>query len=161
MKNTILILFIFLAFSCKEDAETPLEPPTCSCGGPTWMSIPNEDIKEVPTEEQKSGVIFFKDDEIVERYVPDDRWEQKFWIFQGTEGCYNCQRKFIVCNEGFLNTEFDFLKEKNNSDSIPVIFTGNLMTPCDPDYNSDDPVFVAPADFFYAEIVLTSIEKMD
>jgi hypothetical protein len=159
MKNIILILITILNFSCNEESETTLEPKNCGCGGPTWMSIPNEVITEVPFEVQTSGVIFFKDDEIIEPYVPDDRWDQKFWIFQGTQGCYNCQRKFIVCNEEFLKSKFDFLKEENNSDSISVTFEGNLMIPCDTDYGPNDPVFIAPADFFYAEIVLTSIEK--
>lgn len=151
MKNIFTLTLILLISSCNKD----IDPPSCGCGGPIWMTIPNEDLNNVPINIQTSGLIFFKDEDIIERYVPDDRWEERFWIFQGTEGCFNCQRKFIVCNEDILNSEFDFLKQENNSDSIPVIFNGNLMTAC------EDKPFIAPGDFFYAEIELTSIEFLN
>lgn len=133
--------------SCNEESESL----TCGCGGPTEITVPTDFFAEVPFEVQTSGVIFFKDDDIIERYVPDNRWEEKFWIIQG--GCTSCERKLIVCNENILGSQFDFLKEENNSDSIPIKFEGNLMIPC-----GDNP-FIAPADIFYAEIVLTSIKK--
>lgn len=149
MKNFSLIFLITLFISCSTDKENP----SCGCGGKIESTVPNENISEVPIEDQKSGLIYFNDEDIEDQYVPDDRWDNRFWIFQGTQGCNNCQRKFIVCNESILGSEFDFLKDKD--DSIAVKFEGNLMIPC-----GDNP-FIAPADFFYREIVLTSIEKIN
>ena len=149
MKNILFILITIILSSCNEGNEQTI----CGCGGPTEMTVPSDFFEEVPSEVQTSGLMFFKDDKIIERYVPDDRWEHKFWILQG--GCTACQRKLIVCNEGILNDQFEFLKEESNSDSIPIRFEGNIMTAC-----GDNP-FIAHADIFYAEIVLTSIKKID
>jgi hypothetical protein len=150
MKNFSIIFLLFLFFSCSNEEETP----SCGCNSPTINTIPNEDLTNVPIEEQKTGVIFFKDDGIQDPYLQDEEFNNRFWIFQGTEGCNNCQRKFIVCNEGLLGEEFDYLKQLSNNDSIAVKFSGNLKDEC------TEP-FIVPGDFFYAEIVLTSIEKIN
>jgi len=146
MKNYLLLTIILLISSCKEDSNPP-----CGCGGPTLNTVPSDIFKEVPFEVQKSGLMFFKDEDIIEQYVPDDQWEHKFWILQ--DGCTACVRAFIVCNEDILGNQFNFLKEENNNDSIPIRFEGNLMTVC------DENQFITPADILYLEIVLTSIEK--
>ncbi len=156
MKNilTLSVYLLLIASSCQEETEPQNnEPPTCGCGGPTEFTVPSDIYPNVPFEVQTSGVIFFKDKDIFERYVPDDRWEQKFWIFQITDGCISCRRNFIICNDQFLNTEFDFLKAENNSDSVPIIFKGNIMIPCAED------AFIGRSDDFYREIELTFIEK--
>jgi len=150
MKNMIFILLTVFAFSCKENDKNP----TCGCSSETINTIPNEELDNVPIEEQKIGVILFKDDQIQDPYVKEEEFNNRFWIFQGSEGCYNCQRKLIVCNESLLGEEFDNLKLANSSDSIAVKFSGELKLPC------AEPR-VVPGDFFYAEIVLTSIEKMN
>jgi len=70
-------------------------------------------------------VIFFKDDDIPDIFLTDETFNNRFWIFQGTEGYWNWQRKFIICNEDILNNQFDFLKQVGNSDSGAVSFEGD------------------------------------
>jgi hypothetical protein len=149
--TTLILLISLFAVSCGSE-ESPLD---CGCNSPTVNTIPNEKLDNIPIEVQKMGVIFFKDDEIPDPFVPEEKFNNRFWIFQGSEGCYNCQRKFIVCNESFIGSEFDNLKQDKNSDSIAIKFTGDLKIMCGKELT------IAPADFFYREIVLTSIEKMN
>ena len=149
MKNFLLIFLLTLFFSCNNEEEIP----SCGCNSPTINTIPNEDLTNVPIVEQKMGVIFFKDDDVPDPYVPEEEFNNRFWIFQGTEGCTNCQRKFIICNEAILGNQFDFLKQENNNDSVAVSFSGDLKVMCE-----DQPI-VVPGDYYYAEIVLTSIER--
>ncbi len=148
MKNILLILYIFFAFSCKEDAETPLEPPTCGCNSPTKYTVPSQLFPEVPDEEQMSGFIIYKDQNITDAYLRDENFDNRFWILRN-----NYLHKFIVCNENNLTAEFNYLKQSNVQDTVAVSFTGNLKFMC------TDP-FIAHADFDYAEIELTSIEKI-
>ena len=130
--------------SCKDDDA----PPNCGCESETLDTVPSENFPEVPIEEQKSGLLFFKKQENVDRFYNDEIYNNRFWIFQGTEGCYNCGRNYVICNENLLGTEFDYLK--NNNDSIEVKFTGGLKGMCI--------LKAVPADLFYSEIKLTSIE---
>ena len=114
--------FTLLFNGCKDDNA----PPDCGCESETLATVPNNDL-QVPIEEQKSGLLFYKRLENVDDfydYFVDGYYDNRFWIFQGTEGCYNCKRIFIVCNEDLLGTDYDYLK--NNNDSIEVRFTGNM-----------------------------------
>ncbi len=145
--TVICCLGFTLLFNGCKDNDTP---PDCGCESETLATIPNEEIQEVPIEEQKSGLLYYKHPENIDEFLDDEQYNNRFWIFQGTEGCYNCQRHFIVCNESFLDTEYDYLKTVY--DSIPIRFTGSLKLPC------SEP-FIAPGDYFYAEIKLNSIEQ--
>jgi hypothetical protein len=148
LKKTISYLFfltILIFSSCNKDDTKP----NCGCDSDTLGSVPSENFPEVPIEEQKSGILFYKTSEKVDGFYDDEQYNNRFWIFQGTEGCYNCKRNFIICNENLLGTEYDYLK--NNNDSIEIKFTGDLKSLC----------VLRPilADYNYAEIVLTLIEQ--
>jgi hypothetical protein len=148
LKKTISYLFfltILIFSSCNKDDTKP----NCGCDSDTLDTVPSENFPEVPIEEQKSGILFYKTSEKVDGFYDDDQYNNRFWIFQGTEGCYNCKRNFIICNENLLGTEYDYLK--NNNDSIEIKFTGDLKSLC----------VLRPilADYNYAEIVLTLIEQ--
>jgi len=147
-RKTMSYLFFFtiLIFSsCNKDDTQP----NCGCQSETLSTIPNEDIQEVPIEEQKTGLLFFKRLENIDGFYDDEQYNNRFWVFQGTDGCYNCKRNFIVCNEILLGPEYDYLK--NSNDSIKVKFTGNLKSLCI--------IKHVLGDYFYAEISLTSIEQ--
>lgn len=151
MKRTIYSLVILLMLSCCNNLDDKLD--SCGCESETIDTVPSTNFPEVTIEEQTSGFLFFKKPENVDIIFDDlhnGRYNNRFWIFQGVEGCYNCQRKFVVCNESFLGVEYNFLKISN--DSIPITFTGNLKFLC------VEP-FITPADYFYSEIKLKSIEK--
>jgi hypothetical protein len=142
---TLILLVSLFAVSCGSE-ESPLD---CGCNSPTVNTIPNEKLDNIPIEVQKMGVIFFKDDKTLDRFVPDERWDNRFWISQ-----FDGYRTLIICNEDFLSNEFDFLKEKNIRDSIKVSFSGNLKSGC------SEP-FATPTMYSYYEIELISIEKMN
>jgi len=137
---------IIFCVSCKDDDDVL---PECGCESPTFSSIPNEKLG-VPIEEQTTGYLYFKRPEIMDRYLNDPQFNNQFWIFQGTRGCYNCQRHLIICNENVLTDELNNLR--NNTDSIRVVFSGDLKRSC------TEP-FIAPADYFYATIKLNTIEN--
>jgi hypothetical protein len=129
------------------------EKLNCGCESETIDTVPSDFFPEVPEEEQKSGLIFYKRAENVDNIFDDKhngRYNNHFWILRGVENCFNCKHHFIVCNEDFLGSEFDFLKNEN--DSIPVSFSGDLKFLC------VEP-FPTPADYSYSEIKLNSIEQ--
>lgn len=70
MKNFSLIFLLILVFSCSNEEETP----SCGCNSPTINTIKNEDLTNVPIEEKKMGIIFFKDDEVPDPYVPEEEF---------------------------------------------------------------------------------------
>ena len=156
MKNKTLQLvilcfgIIIFLIGCNS---TDDEKANCGCESETIDTVPSDNFPEVPVEEQKSGLIFYKRAENVDN-IFDDKHDGKFnncfWIIRGIEGCYNCKHHFIICNKDLIGSEFDFLKTTN--DSIPVSFSGDLKLLC------VEP-FVAPADYSYAEIKLTTIEQ--
>lgn len=144
---TYLFLFTILIFSsCSKDDS----PPNCGCESATLDTVPSENFPEVPVEEQKTGLLFYKTPNNIDGFYDDEQYNNRFWIFQGTEGCYNCRRHFIICNENLLGTDYDYLK--NNNDSIEIKFTGNLKSLC-----ILKPI---PADYNYSEIKLNSIEQL-
>lgn len=141
-----LILFMN---SCKEDDT----PPDCGCESETLDTVPSDNFPEVPIEEQTSGLLFYKTSENIDEFYDfyvDGYYDNRFWIFQGVEGCGNCRRHYIICSEELLGSEYDFLKTSN--DSIEISFTGNRKRLC------EGPI-VLPADILYSEIKLTSIEQ--
>ncbi|WP_435139666.1 hypothetical protein [Formosa sp. A9] len=142
------IMIFIIGFNNSDD-----EKPNCGCESETIDTVPSDYFPEVPIEEQKSGLIFYKRAENVDNIFDDEhngKYNNYFWILRGAEGCYNCKHHFIVCNKDFLGSEFDFLKNVN--DSIPVSFSGDLKYLC------VEP-FATPADYSYAEIKLNSIEQ--
>lgn len=154
LSNTAKIVFTIICYlslslffnSCKDDDTQP----NCGCDSETLSTIPNDEV-QVPIEEQKSGLLFFKHPEKIDGFYDDEQYNNRFWIVQGTDGCYNCQRHFIICNENLLGTEYDYLKQQNVNDSIKVKFTGKIKSLCI--------LRAIPADYNYGEIVLTSLEQ--
>ena len=138
--TTVFYLSLILAITACSDDEGTVE---CGCESPTTLVITDKD--------QRGGYLYYKHPELMDNYLDDLQYSNRFWIFLGTPGCYNCQKHLIICNEAVLSNEFDFLKKSN--DSIPVRFAGELKTLC------TEP-FITPADYFYAEIKLESIEQI-
>ena len=147
--NTLLFVFYFsiavFYVSCSDD-EAPTE---CGCESETVSIVPNEDVN-VTIKEQTTGFLYYRRPDMMDRFFDDPNYSNKFWIFQGTPGCYNCQRHLVICNENMLPGELNNLR--NTTDSIPIVFTGELKYLC------TEP-FIAPADYFYAEIKLNTIES--
>ncbi|MBC3847381.1 hypothetical protein H8K90_13370 [Winogradskyella echinorum] len=151
----LFLLFIILAYTtlniaCNNDDDNEGPSWDCGCDSETYDTVPSEHFPNVPIDVQKSGLLFYKTSEIEDEYVNEDQFNNRFWIFQGTEGCNNCQRKFIICDTDLIGVEFDYLK--NVTDSVPISFSGDLKLPC------IEP-FPAPADYSYAEIALNSIAQ--
>ena len=136
---------VVFSVGCSDDEVTP----ECGCDSETISNVPNEDLG-VPIKEQTTGLLYYKGPEMMDRYLNDPQYSNSFWIFQGTPGCYNCQRHLVICNENLLPDELNNLK--NTTDSIPVVFNGELKRLC------TEP-FIAPGDYFYTEIKLNTIES--
>lgn len=146
----LFALIIIGVFSCKKDEDID-KPFDCGCDSETLFTIPNEEL-QIPIEEQKSGLLFYKHPEDIDDFYNYEEYNNRFWIFQGIEGCYNCQRHYIVCNEELLGTAYDYLRQGDVHDSIPVQFSGNAKRTC------NGPI-ILPADYSYNEIILSSIEN--
>lgn len=152
--KVVLTVFCYLGLtllinSCKDDDT----PPDCGCDSETLGTVPSDNFPEVPIEEQTSGLLFYKTSENIDEFYDfyvDGYYDNRFWIFQGVENCYNCQRHFIICNESLLGVEYNYLRTSN--DSIKIRFTGNRKRLC------EGPI-ILPADILYSEIQLTSIEQ--
>ncbi len=146
----ISFIMIFFTISCKNDDDIGRK---CSCEAETTYTIPNKEFEEVygiPPEEQMSGFLFYKHPEVVDGFADHvEEFKNKFWIFQGTKGCWNCRRNFIVCNEDLIGEQYDYLKQQGVYDSIPIQFSGDVKI----DDECVEP-FIAPADINYATIKL-------
>jgi hypothetical protein len=147
MKKFILIFtMLFFITDCKNDDATS----DCGCNSETLTTIPNDEI-QIPKEEQKKGLLFYKHSEDSDRFFDDDEYKRRFWIFQKTSECNICKTYFIICNEELLKIEYDYLKEQNVHDSIPIQFSGNVKQLC---Y-----IKATPVTHRYGEIVLTEITR--
>ncbi len=120
---TLLATLLFAVGCEKEKAK-------CGCE--------SETIREI---HQYEGEIFYKDSDI------DDYYNQHFWITIGEGGFFT---HFIICNESFLNDEFDDLK--STDEPIDIKFSGYEKEVC------NRPVNIA--NISYKKIELTSIEKL-
>ncbi len=141
-----LLTFTILIFSnCKND-----DTQNCGCDSETLFNIPNEEL-QIPIQEQKSGLLFYKHPENIDGFYDDDKYNNRFWIFRKTSECNICETHFIICNEELLGTEYDYLKQQNVSDSIPIQFSGNVKQLCH--------LRATPVAYSYAEIVLTEITQ--
>lgn len=149
IQRVILITFIGCLCQCTDNA-----PPDCGCESETIYPIPHqefEDVYGISLEEQMSGKLFYKHPEVVDRFYDYEEYNNMFWILQDQEGCGNCRRVFMVCNEELVGQEFHYLKQQGVYDSIPVQFSGDVKRTCKIRY--------LPADMSYARIVLNSIDK--
>jgi hypothetical protein len=148
-----ILILILIVLSCKNDDDTS-SPVNCGCDSATLDTIPSNNFPEVPIEEQTTGYMFYKSSEDIDDfydYYVNEYYDNRFWIYQGVDGCDNCRRNFIVCNENILGTEYDYLK--NSNDSTQVRFNGNRKRLC------EGPI-ILPADYLYSEIELTLIEQL-
>lgn len=154
MRLLMISLGILGISACTKEEESK----NCGCDSETAYIIPNEEFEDVygiPPEEQMAGELFYKHNEVVDGFADHvEEFENKFWIFQGTKGCGNCERKFIVCNENLVGEEFQYLKNEGEYDSIPVQFSGEVKP-----YDECIAPFIAPADIYYATIKLNSISN--
>lgn len=146
-KKTMSFLFFFTILilnSCKKDDIQP----NCGCDSETIFTIPNEEL-QIPIAEQKSGFLFYKHPDDIDNFYNNDEYKSRFWIFRKTSGCNICETYFIICNEEVLGTDYDYLKQENIHDSIPIQFSGNLKQLCH--------LRATPVGYSYSEIVLTEI----
>lgn len=146
IKRLFLLLAIFTFFKCSEEEKIK----NCGCDSNTTYTIPDAKLT-VPIEEQTTGLLFFKRSDNIDGFYDDEEYNNRYWIVQGNSDCYNCQRKFIICNEAILGSEYQYLKNEENKDSIEVEFSGETKLLCISK--------IILADYDYKEIVLTSIKS--
>jgi hypothetical protein len=140
MKKLFTLLMISLTFvlnSCNKDDD---EPSDCGCNSETLEEI------IVADEDNLNATISYLGSDPLYPYYNDH-----FWIGLSYPDCVNCLDVMIVCNEGFLNGEFDYLKNDSH-EQAQIVFTGKIKKIC----NRPSSV----ADYSYYRIVLTSIEKL-
>ena len=149
MKNAIIFTLVvtILLYSCGKNDETL---PNCGCDSNTLLTIPNESI-QIPVEEQKRGLLFYKHPEIIDGFYDDDEYNNRFWIFQNFP-CSSCKSHLIVCNEEILENKYDYLKQDEVYDSVPILFSGNTKHTC-------KEFIVLPTNYSYNEFILISIEN--
>lgn len=135
----ILIILIFANTSCNNDDDD--EPSDCGCNSETIEEI------TVIDEDNLVATIGYK----TQLDPSDDYYVDHFWIGISPENCSYCKDIMIVCNESFLNGQFDYLKDDIN-ERAPINFSGNIKKICKRLTNV--------ADYSYYRIVLTSIEKL-
>jgi hypothetical protein len=145
----LIFITILIFISCKNDDDNDKQQ-NCGCDSETIFTIPNEEL-QVPIEEQKSGLLFYKHPEDIDNFYNNDEYKNRFWIFRKTSGCNICETYFIICNEELLGTDYDYLKQENIQDSIPIQFSGNLKQLCH--------LKATPVAYSYSEIVLTEISQ--
>lgn len=145
LKRAFLVFSICIMASCSNDDDNQAD---CGCNSDTIYSVPDENLN-VPIDEQETGVLFFKNASVTDEFYNDEEYSNRFWIIQGDTSCYNCYRKFIICNESILGEEFQILKNTQNSDSIPIKFSGEAKMLCLSK--------IILSDYDYKEITLISI----
>ena len=125
-----IIIFILIS-ACEDEDDTPKD---CGCTSETNYTIPESDswIGEMYYSPQTSTY-----------------YNNLYWIVFKEEESSNSAIHMIVCNEYFLNNEFEDIK--NSGETVEVKFSGNLKSVCDKT--------TGPADNSYNRIVLTSIER--
>ena len=147
MKTLSLVVAIIFFSSCKEDDNTIAD---CGCNSETLLTIPDEDL-QIPIEDQKSGLLFYKHPENIDGFYDDDEYNNRFWVFQNSP-CNSCRSHLIICNEEILGTEYDYLKQNGIYDSVPIQFSGNAKQTC-------KGLLALPANYSYNEFILISIEN--
>lgn len=133
--NIICCLAVTLFFnSCNKDDT----PPDCGCNSETSHTITESDnlIGEMYYKTQSDNPL-------------DIYYNNLFKIIYTEENCSNCIHSMIVCNEDFMNNEFDYIK--SSGEIVEVKFSGHLKSVCDRRNN--------PADYTFNRIILTSIEQ--
>jgi hypothetical protein len=125
-----LSIIIFILFSaCEDEDDTPKD---CGCSSETNYTITETD--------SLIGEIYFRS---------STYYSNLYSIVYKEEGYSNSSTHMIVCNEDFLNNEFEDIK--NSGGSVEVKFSGDLKSICEKPNG--------PADISYYRIILTSIER--
>ena len=155
-KSYLLKILTVYAFSiglicCGNDDDGKDANQDCGCASETLFTVPDED-SQIPIEEQTSGLLFYKGLNNSDQFFNDEKYKNRFWIFRKTVGCNICETYFIICDENLLGSSYDYLKEQNVTDSIPIRFTGERKRLC----NGPGALPVA---YSYSELVLNSIEQ--
>lgn len=138
MKKLFTLLMISLTLvlnSCDKDDDSPKD---CGCNSETNYTITETD--------SLIGEMFYKKqtDNPLDTY-----YNNLYWIKYTLDDCSNCINSMIVCNEEFLNNEFEDII--TSGEIVEVIFSGELKSVCDKGNN--------PADYTFNRIILTSIER--
>lgn len=134
MKKLFNLLMISLALvlnSCDKDDDSPKD---CGCNSETNYAITESD--------SLIGEMYYKSQS-------GTYYNNLYWIVFSEDDCSNCASHMIVCNEDFLNNEFEDIK--NSGEIVQVKFSGNLKSVCDKRNN--------PAGISTNRIILTTIER--
>ncbi len=129
MKKQLPLIYLFLIFlfiGCNNE-----DMPTCGCDSKIQTTIPES--------ANLIGQISYK----TQIDPLDDYYNNTFWIG------YNNHR-MIICNEDFLNDEFDDLKI--SGETAEVQFSGYLKEVCKRKIDI--------AEVTYQRIILTSIQRL-
>ncbi|GGG36091.1 hypothetical protein GCM10010976_04740 [Bizionia arctica] len=121
------ILFI----SCDKNDD---EPSDCGCNSETNYTITETD--------SLIGKIYYRSQ--------NSTYNNLYSIIYKEVQYSNSSTFMIVCNEDFLNNEFEDIK--NSGESVEVKFSGDLKSICEKPNG--------PADISYYRIILTSIERL-
>ena len=155
MKTTLFILTLLTSLlGCKDSP-----PPDCGCGSETINTVPSENLPDIPTEVQMSGILFhnqalpnFKFGRITPNNEGDfEKYKNRFWLYQEDEE-HEILRYFALCPNHSLPDEFQ--EVKNSADSIRIRFTGKIKNLCDPVIA----LGVVPKNYLITEMEITSIE---
>jgi len=151
----LIYLTALLLSSCKADSP----PPDCGCGSETINTVPSQNLPDIPTEEQMSGILFhnqalpnFKFGRITPNNEGDfEKYKNRFWLYQEDEE-YELLRYFALCPNHSLPDEFQ--EVKNSADSIRIRYTGKIKNLCDPVIAFG----VVPKNYLITEMEIASIE---
>lgn len=102
--SLLLIIVVFFS-SCSSDDT----PPDCGCKSETNYTITESD--------SLIGEMYYKSEN-------STYYNNLYWIVFSEGGYSNSASHMIVCNEYFLNNEFDDIK--NSGETVEVKFSGDL-----------------------------------
>ncbi|GGH40640.1 hypothetical protein IA57_02310 [Mangrovimonas yunxiaonensis] len=146
MKKYLIISLLSLFFvfvSCNNDDDTP---PTCGCDSKTI-----NDVSVAEVDNLVATIGYRHNEEFYSAY--DVEYNNHFMIVVRTSEPSNLIWIIVVCNEDFLNNEFDYLKEETYEGERPQIaFSGKLKKIC----------YIPPSNASYSFdlVKLTSIEAL-
>jgi len=137
----VWILLLSISTSCSKQ-----KTPDCGCGSETLQTIPDSNL-DIPFNKQTTGLLFFKKPENIDRFLKEEEYNNRFWIYQIIEGI---KFRYVICNDNILEQEFNFLKK--SGDSIQITFKGETKRLC-------EGPFILPTGYVYREIIITDVKK--
>ena len=142
--KAILIKFIFyfslfvcvVIGGCRNDDD--LEG--CGCN--------SETITTIQESASLTGEMYYKSSQ----YSLDEYYVDEYWIKYTEVNCSSCVHTMIVCNQEFLESNFNDLMSLLPGETINVNFAGHLKKLCTLPNGF-------PADYTYEHITLTKIQR--